>query len=309
MECFARCFFWIFVVIVSAHAQAPTEALAQRILTLTLQSRYTEAAHTADSLSKFEPGRGAFFRNMVALSRFDDLGDTNDLMRTRQALEKASWREPFWENLRLFQLGYVKSEQRETMSAGFTMRKAAKGFAQIPTLEARAFYALYAYYLEGATAWLPFASDQRKHFLSTLDSAAHGNSYYWPLFATSLTWMLFDRQEYAQALKLVDFALKKAPQHPVYLQMRADMLFRLKRYPEAAALYEHSAAQYAQRSPRSIRWWCAIGNLLRIYAAQHDSARVQACQLKFQSAAFAPMRKWMPPSLLSDLEDKKLLPE
>jgi len=309
MKSLARAILGISVVFVTTNAMTPADSLAERILTRTLQCHYAEAAMTADTLTKLEAARGAFFSNMVRLSRFDDLGDTNELLRARQTLENATWPDPFWESLRMFQLGFVKSEQGDKVSAGWTTRKAAKGFAQIPTQESRAFYAIYAYYMEGATAWVPFASDNRTQMLRTLDSAAHSKSLFWPLFSTSLTWMRFDRKEYSQALTLVDFALQRAPSHPVYTQMRADMLFRLQRYPEAATLYEQSALHYAQSSPGCIRWWCAAANLLRIYAAQKDTAKLQSWQAKFQSPAFAKIRKWMPASLIDALEDQDLLPD
>lgn len=291
-----------------APIETPAEALPQRILAYTLSQRYDAAMRAADSLIPSNPAHASFFQNMVRLSRFDDLGDTNDLQRARQSLERAPFTEPFWEALRLFQLGFVKAEQKQSLGAALTTRKAAKVFAGMPSLEAKAFYAIYAYYLDGATTWLPFKSDHRLEHIASLERAQAESTYFWPLFATSLVWMRFDRKEYPLALRLVEGMLARAPAHPVFLQMKADMLFRLGRYPEAAQLYEQSALDYARRSPGSIRWWSAAGNLVRIYAAQGDSLRLQKWQAHFAKPAFSKIRPWLPASLMDSLESSQLLP-
>lgn len=246
---------------------------------------------------------------MVQLSRFDDLGDTLSLGKAQKRLESCTPQEPFWEALRLFQLGYVQAESGSSVSAALTTRKAAQNFLTLGTLEARGFHAIYAYYMEGATAWVPFRKDDRSAFLQTLDSARIHSDRFWPLFTTSEVWILFDRHEYQKALSIVEWALVRSPKHPVFCQMKGDMLYRLKRFAEAASIYEQSVQDYSQRAPQSVRWWSAAGNLLRIYAALGDKARVANWQSKFKDPSFEQVEDRMPASLMDALQDAKLLPE
>jgi tetratricopeptide (TPR) repeat protein len=282
--------------------------LARRILASTLATDYSLASKQADTLSASKRDAGSFFRNMILLSRFDDLGDTLDLLRSQAFLDTVKIGDPFWENLRLFQLGYVKTELKQTVSGVLTTRKAAKGFATMGTLEARAFYAIYDYYMQGTTAWVPFKTDNRPRLLQTLDSAAKGNNFFWPLFATSLAWMHFDRKDYAAGLRITEFALVQYPRHPVYTQMKADMLFRLGRTKEAIGIYESSVATYAKRAPNSVRWWSGAGNLLRMYSVMGDSVQVKKWKQCFSGPRFQKVRPWMPPSLMKALENQNLLP-
>ena len=285
------------------------DALAHRVLASTLAAQYPLAAQQADSMWRLDRDAGTFFRTMVMLSRYDDLGDTLDLFRAQAFLDTVQVRAQFWECLRLFQLGFVRSELHANMSAALATRKAAKGFQEFDLLEARAFYAIYGYYMEGATAWVPFSTDKRAQMLSTLDSASLGTSVYWPVFSTSLAWMRFDRKEYAQGLAIAERSLARAPGHAVFTQLRGDMLYRLGKYAEAAKVYEQSAETYAVRAPNSVRWWSAAGNLVRIYHALGDKARMAAWQARFREPRFQAVKPWMPASLMQALDDDGLLSE
>ena len=66
--------------------------------------------------------------------------------------------------------------------------------------------------------------------------------------------------------------------------------------------YEQSAADYTQRSPNSVRWWSAVGNLVRIYASLGDSTRTHLWQAHFSEPRFNPIRPWMPASLMESLQ-------
>lgn len=288
-------------------APASVDDLSQRILANTLATHYPLAAAQADSLQALDAERGCFYRAMVRLSQFDDLGDTLVLAKAKQIVESCTPGQQFWESLRLFQLGFIQAENGSTMNAALTTRKAAKGFLEEGTLEARGFHSIYAYYLDGATAWIPFTTDRRPSLLKTLDSARLVSPTFWPLFSTSLAWMYFDRKEYQLALRVVEQALTRCPGHPVYFQMKGDMFFRLKRYEEAAAVYEQSLRDYSRRAHGSVRWWCAAGNLLRIYHAMGRQGQVKQGQQAFQSADFAKVRPRMPASLVKALEDADLI--
>ncbi|HSQ42327.1 MAG TPA: tetratricopeptide repeat protein [Fibrobacteraceae bacterium] len=284
------------------------EALADRILLSTLSTQYEQALRQADTLVLEDSAVGGFFQAMIRISRYDDLGDTLDLDSSKEILEGHVWSEPFWESLRRFQLGYIQTVTGHTLSAALTTRKAAQGFAKISLLDAQGFYAIYEYYLEDVTSWIPFQTDRRPELLKVLDSAARQSRWFGSLFSTSLVWMLFDRKDFVEALTIVDALLLRYPEHPVFLQMRADMLFRLRRYPEAAALYLQSAENYSKRAPGSVRWWSAAGNLVRIYYAMGDSSAMRLWQKPFGEARFTRIRPWMPQSLLESLEKANMIP-
>lgn len=286
-----------------ASAHSHLDSLADRILTNTLQRQYGIATQQAESLTILDEGRGHFFKAMVALSRFDDLGDTTSLKNIAGQLEKKSFSNSWWEALRLFQLGFCKASMGSTTSAAWNTRKAAKIFAEGKTLESRAFAAIYGYYMEGVTAWMPFSEDQRPQMLRTLDSARYQSRWYWPLFATSLAWMHFDRKEYGKGLAIANDALRRAPGHPVFQQMKGDMLYRLGRREEARKVYEKSLAEYSQRAPGSVRWWSAGGNLWRMAHESGDLPTAQLWKARFESPEFKPLRPWMPESLMKALED------
>ena len=91
------------------------------------------------------------------------------------------------------------------------------------------------------------------------------------------------------------------------LQIKADMLYKLRRYKEAAAIYEKSASDYRARAGKSIRYWCAVMNLVRIYADKGDTQKMEAWRKELSDPEFARWRHWMPASLVDDLEARKLL--
>ncbi len=293
--------FFALVSLASAHSHL--DSLADRVLASTLLRQYGLAAQQAESLSLLDEGQGHFFTAMVALSRFDDLGDTASLKKIAFQLEKKSFSNSWWEALRLFQLGFCKASMGSTTSAAWNTRKAAKIFADGNTLESRAFAAIYGYYMEGVTAWVPFGEDKRPQMLRTLDSARYQSRWYWPLFATSLAWMHFDRKEYGKGLAIATEALRRAPGHPVFLQMKGDMLYRLGNREEARKIYEKSLADYAQRAPGSVRWWSAGGNVWRMAHESGDLATAQFWKERFESKEFEVIRQWMPESLMKALEE------
>jgi tetratricopeptide (TPR) repeat protein len=108
-------------------------------------------------------------------------------------------------------------------------------------------------------------------------------------------------------LTLAERGLKRAPNHPVMLQIKADMLYRLERYDEAAAIYEKSAVDYLERTGKSIRYWCAVLNLIRIYHDAGDETKSAEQRKKLDDPDYQKLKKWMPSSLVDDLKDRKLI--
>ena len=296
-----------------AFGESASLALPEPLMTQAVQMTersmardYAGAMDLAKNVRKSDDGVGCVLENIVRVSRYDDLGDTAALIAAGTNLEKCV-STGLWEALRKFELGYVQSESGHSVKGAMTTRSAAKLFEESPEQEARAFYAIYAYYIDKSFSWVPFKSDRRSEYLAVLDSAATGSRRFWPLFLTSLVWMHYDKGDFNAGLKLSMRGLSKAPNHPVLLQVKADMLYKLKRYKEAAAIYEKSAADYLVRTGKSIRYWCAAMNLVRIYADMGDKAKAEQWQKLLSDPVFKQMRQWMPGSLIDDLESRGVL--
>lgn len=277
-----------------------------RATALTMQLKYGEAMEQAKKLRAQNEGAGCLLENVVRISIYDDKGDTTALIKAGNLLEKCK-AEGLWDALRKFEIGYVQGETGHSVKGAMTTRSAANMFEDSKDQEARAFYAIYAYYVDQSFSWVPFRSDNRAAHLAVLDSASMSSQRFWPLFLTPLIWMYYDKQDFNKGLKLSERGLSKAPNHPVFLQIKADMLYCLKRYDEAAKIYEASAASYENRTGKSIRYWCAVLNLIRIY---HDAGKKEKSaewKSKLDDPAYKALQKWMPESLIDGLKDKDLL--
>ena len=88
-------------------------------------------------------------------------------------------------------------------------RSAANQFEDAKDYESKAFYAIYAYYVDNSFGWLPFKSDNREAYLKILDSGSLRSARFWPLFLTPLIWMHYDRKDYKTGLSLAERGLKK----------------------------------------------------------------------------------------------------
>lgn len=273
---------------------------------LTMGLRYGEAMEQAKKLRAVNEGAGCVLENVVRISLYDDKGDTASLVSAGSYLEKCQ-SQGLWDALRKFEIGYVLGESGHSVKGAMTTRSAAKMFEDSEEMEARAFFAIYAYYIDKSFSWVPFKSDNRAAYLAVLDSASLKSERFWPLFLTPLIWMYYDKEDYATGLKLSERGLARAPGHPVMLQIKADMLYRLKRYGEAASIYEASAADYMKRTGASIRYWCAVLNLIRIYHDAGDEAKAAQWRKALDDPRYRGLKGWMPGSLMDDLKSRKLL--
>ncbi|MBP5441189.1 MAG: tetratricopeptide repeat protein [Fibrobacter sp.] len=271
-----------------------------------MELNYVEAFNLARKLRLENDGVGCVFQNIIRVSMYDDKGDTTSLKVAAKNLETCKT-EGLWDALRNFEIGYVLTETGHSVKGAMQTRSAASQFEDAKDYESKAFYAIYAYYVDNSFGWLPFKSDNREAYLKILDSGSLRSTRFWPLFLTPLIWMHYDRKDYKTGLSLAERGLKKAPNHPVMLQIKADMLYRLERYDEAAAIYEKSAADYLERTGKSIRYWCSILNLIRIYHDAGDNAKSAEQRKKLNDPDYQKMKKWMPGSLIDDLTDRKLI--
>ena len=272
----------------------------------TMALRYGDAFEISKQLRSRNEGAGCVLENVVRISVYDDKGDTASLIKAGTLLESCKT-EGLWDALRRFEIGYVQGETGHSVKGAMTTRSAAKAFEESRELEARAFFAIYAYYIDKSFSWVPFKSDNRELYLATLDSASQKSERFWPLFLTPLIWMHYDKEDFTTGLKLAERGLKRAPNHPVMLQIKADMFYRLKKYDEAAGIYERSAADYLKRTGKSIRYWCSVLNLIRIYSDKGDRAKAEQWRKTLDDPKYNELKAWMPGSLMDDLKKRKLI--
>lgn len=282
------------------------ENLVEKATAQTMALDYKAALNTAQALKAKNEGVGCVIESIVRVSMYDDLGDTTALYKANESLEKCK-AQGLWQGLQMFELGFVQSETGHSIKGAMKTRSAAKLFEDSKELDPQAFYAIYAYYVDQSFSWLPFKSDNRSHYLSVLDSASKVSKRFWPLFLTPLVWMYYDKEDFKKGLELSERGLRKSPNHPVLLQIKADMLYRLKRYDDAARIYEQSAESYLKRTGKSIRYWCSALNLIRIYNDKGDQKAAQAWRDKLGDTTYKALEKWMPGSLMDDLKKRKLL--
>ncbi|MDR2593423.1 MAG: hypothetical protein LBC87_01450 [Fibromonadaceae bacterium] len=214
-------------------------------------------------------------KGIAYVSRFDDLGDTLDLDSALFTLKNCKTG-GFWEPLRLYEISFVNSILGNTLKSILEARNAALIFEKLGDLDSKAFYAIYTHYN-------PIAKSKQED----LKNGFENSSRFSPILGNAYMWILYDKKKYAEALEIANALLKRYPKHPIILQNRADMLFKLGRVQEATSIYKESEALYAKRAPGSIRYWCAVVNLAKITGAD-------LWKEKLNSFEYKRIMHWMP---------------
>jgi tetratricopeptide (TPR) repeat protein len=294
-----------------------------RIGELVMQTKYKDAELQLSKLPAeyVEHPASCFLQSMISLARYDDLGGVSTLKKLNlyleQCVEKIEKKDiaekDWWLALLGFQKGYTEQALGDNLSAALSMRSATKYAENISYSDAQSFQALYSYYMDQLTAgisWIPFVDDNRSQHILQLKKAAKHSLYFKTLFSNALIWIYYERKEYQAALNLTRSLLKRNPQHPVFLQIEADMYFRLQEYQRAAQIYEENRRLYSVRAPGSVRYYSATANLMRIYqeSAEPDKvAKIPSLQSEFKTDSYTVVRPYMPASLLNDLAERNLL--
>ncbi len=195
-------------------------------------------------------------KGIIYVSRFDDLGDTLDLDSASYFL-KACKSNDFWEPLRRYQIGLINSILGNIVKSFIEARGAAQVFKERTDIDSKAFYAIYGYAVS-------FSKSSKNTYLADLRTGFEQSKMFSPVFGNSLIWYLYEEKKYAEALDIVNTLLKRYPEHPVFLQTKADMLFKLGKVEEAVAIYKQSEQFYAKTAPNSIRYWCAVVHLSKM---------------------------------------------
>jgi len=243
------------------------QAVSANILEFAYKTEYGKAFAEIQNLPK-DDSSACVLKGIVFYSRFDDLGDTLDLDSALFALEKCKTNS-FWEPYRRYNIGLINKSLLEA-------RRAALIFEKRDDIDSKAFYAIYAYYA-------PFV----RFKIDDLKTGFEHSKIFSPVLGNSLIWILYDKKKYDDALAIADTLLERYHEHPIFLQVRADMLFKLGRVQEAVAIYKESEVLYAKRAANSIRYWCAVANLSKMTG---DAVWKE----KLQSKEYKRIKHWMP---------------
>jgi tetratricopeptide (TPR) repeat protein len=225
-----------------------------------------------------EDSSSCVLKGIIFASRYDDLGDTLDAHSALSVLEKCKTSE-FWEPYRIYEIALIKKEfLKQEIRGGWNLRKAAMIFEKRSDIDSKAFYAIYGYYTS-IFGKSNYVEDIKKGFAQS--------KLFSPVFGNSLIWILYEEKRYAEALSVVNTLLEHYPGHPVFLQTKADVLYKFKKVEEAVAIYKESEAFYAKRGPSSIRYWCAVANLAKMTSELFWKE-------KLQSEEYKQIKRWMP---------------
>jgi len=271
----------ILLILVQTVFASNAESVLERIY----KTEYSEAFKEISKLPQNDSNT-CVLKGIVFISRFDDLGDTLDLDSALSVLTKCQAGD-FWEPLRRYEIGLLNSILGNTIKSIKETREAALIFAKREDLDSKAFYSIYGYYSDALTNWLPFVSSKRKTYMADLKIGFEQSKMFSPVFGNSLIWMLYDNKKHSAALEIVNSILEKYPEHPVFTQTKADILFKMGRVEEAVSIYKQSEAFYAKRSPNSIRYWCAVANLAKM-------TKDNFWKEKLQSKEYQAIKRWMP---------------
>jgi len=258
---------------------------AEAILEYAYKTEYSKAFSEIAKIPK-EDSSMCVLKGIVLVTRFDDLGDTLDLDSALSILKKCQTNS-FWDPLRRFEIGFINHKLGNTIKSFSETKDAAKDLALRSDIDSKAFYAIYGYYREALTDWIPFVSSEREIYLADLKTGFEKSKMYAPIFGTSLIWILYKEKKYDKALDITNAMLKRYPEHPVILQIKADMLFKLGKVQEAIEIYKQSERIYAIRAPNSIRYWCAVTHLSK----KTDDA---SWKEKLQSKEYRAIKHKMP---------------
>ncbi len=271
----------------------------------------------------------AYFRGLVGINRFGDLGDTAALFaaaRLWEGLDRASdssaslFRRdanyPLYRGLSELQLSYVASITGGRIRAARLGRKAVGLLAPLSDrAEAAAAIALYDYYkaaLLRGVAWLPFISADREAPLRQLEAAIPKSRYLKEILRTSLLWIHYDAARYQAGIQPIQAFLARYPGNRPYRQMLADFRFRNGDLDSARRLQEDLLAEYRglsriypQPGYLPLGYLGAVGNLAKLDASQRRPDSLRTHLEIWHSPRNGGIIKWLPASLVREVDSLK----
>lgn len=323
-------------------AKAPADCLyepAQDSLILhALDRLYAMDYAQAETMLERLPGipARAYFRGLVLVNRFNDLGDTSALFKA-QALwdsldlaldslshlpenrivgKRAGNGPGLYLGLTELQLSYVAGVTGRQVRAARLASKAVgrlDPFADIA--EAEAALALYEYYraslLKGVD-WVPFVKADQNGPLTRLEGSIPRSRYLRDILQTTLLWLYYDRGQYDAGLSRIGAFLARYPQNRLYRQIQADFLFRKGDVKGAQKIHESLKQEYlgmnkAYPAPiyLPIGYLSSVGNLAKIYSASKRLDSLQAQLAIWQAPDSKRIMDWLPASLKREVKSLK----
>lgn len=297
-----------------------------------MEGIYAAEYSAADSiLSALPEGPGrAYFRGLVGINRFNDLGDTAALNsaealwdRLDRAGDSASSilrrdpNFPLYRGLAQLQSSYVANLRGARIRSALLGRKAVKTLAPLRRFaEAEAALALYDYYkaeiVEGVD-WIPFVSKaDREGPLAALAKAVPRSRYLNVILHTSLIWIYYDLGRYAQGVGPIDAFLAAHPRNRPYRAMLADFRYRQGDLDSAHRIHEALAAEYLAigRNPAvpdriPLGYLSSVGNLAKISASRKRTDELNRHLAIWNSPGYGGIMKWLPASLRREVDSLK----
>ncbi|MFC1584875.1 hypothetical protein ACFL5V_04955 [Fibrobacterota bacterium] len=300
------------------------------VLDLIYSQKYDLAESVLETKIPYsEPGH-LYFKGLLYCTVFNDYGDTSSLssakrqwQKLKKMLEeskdyvksgkKSTVHPDLYSGLVLIQLSYISSTRKQFLNAALQSKAAVKMLRhQNQYLEAQCANEIYRYYkgeLLKLLDWLPFFKVDQDRSRKFLEKNFHRSPYLYAIFLTPLIWMQFDAGSYQQGLQLTRDFLKKYPENRIFRLMEADFYFKMKKYGKSAKIFEEVKQEYSQIyarnqniKPVKINYLSASGNLLRVYAAMGNKKGQQENAAIWFSEESDKVRKWLPKSLVKDLE-------
>ena len=294
-----------------------TQAAFATVANLSFQGEHRRADSMVRSWEGASRPEGLLLKATAALAAFSDLHDPSDLETARTALDRMgrllSGRKDPRSRLLLAmgksQESYLASLEGRAVASALSGRSAAtiaqdlldQGWSLPETKGIVGGYLFWKSQSVGSFGRL-FTGDQRSRGVVLTQDAADSRSPFRDAFRTSLLWIRFERGEYAEALRLVRVARADWPKDRLYRQAEGDVLFRLGHLTEALETYRTSFLEYRGVEIIPANRLAAAGNLARIHAAMGHSDSARAWLDTLDATRYRKVRKWLPPSLVRELE-------
>ncbi|MDQ3002147.1 MAG: hypothetical protein M3Y08_12920 [Fibrobacterota bacterium] len=301
------------------------------VILLALECLYRGDYASADSILSALPDcpARAYFRGLVGVNRFDDLGDTSALFAAEALWERVDraadssgsiFRSdanfPLYRGLSGLQLSYVASVTGGRIRAARLGRKAVGLLRPLAHLaEAEAALALYDYYkatMFKGVDWVPFVIADKQTPLKRLEAAIPRSRYLREILRTSLLWLYYDASRYEDGLKPIEAFLVRFPRNRSYRQMRADFRYRKRDLDSALAIHQKLASEYLDLgriypTPAylPLGYLSSVGNLAKIYASKKQQDSLEWQLAIWHSPRYRGMMKWLPASLKREVEALK----
>ncbi len=263
-----------------------------------------------------------FFRGVVRLAQFNDLGDTIalnhayalfDSVQTSKQSSIQAFPKDLLVGLALMQQSYIHTIKGEQVKAFWLTQKGIKRLKKHPDyIEAQCTIHLYNYYKRAFAKylkWLPFVNTDRTIHRQFLNNHFDKSNYFWTFYITPLIWFHFDIGDYKSGLTLAKSFLKRYPNHRPYRLIKADFLYKLKEYPKAQQEFERVLSEYEtyyashpSKPYITINLCNARGNLTRVNYDMGNAKQKAKYKALWFSNECQQWEPWLPKSLKKDLK-------